>query len=156
MAGVERIAEPGVSRTSVRGVTLHTFRTARDVRGTLSVAEIAPEVPFEPARMFFVYDVPSVETRGEHAHHRCEQFLVAVGGSVRVTADDGQSREEFVLDRPDRGLYLPAMTWGIQSGYTAGSVLLVLASEPYDPRDYIRDYAEFLALAAAGGPGAAT
>jgi hypothetical protein len=61
-----------------------------------------------------------------------------------VVADDGQHRQEFVLDHQGRGLHLPPMTWGIQYRYAPGSTLLVLASDPYDPDDYIRDYDEFL------------
>ena len=91
-----------------------------------------------------VFDVPSVETRGEHAHHECHQFLVCVRGSVAVVADDGKSREEFVLDRPDLGLHLPPRVWGIQYKYSADAVLLVFASHYYDAADYIRDYEQFL------------
>lgn len=137
--------EPRLSR--VRGVALLPLRTAADMRGALAVAEAGCEMPFEPRRSFLVYDVPSAETRGQHAHRRCHQLLIAACGRVRVVADDGLEREEFVLDRPSIGLLLPAMTWGIQYGYTPQSVLLVLASELYDPADYIRDYAEFVRLA---------
>ena len=37
------------------------------------------------------------------------------------------------------------MVWGIQYRYTRDAMLLVLASHPYDPGDYIRDYDQFLA-----------
>ena len=134
-------------RSRVRGVSLLPLRSATDMRGALAVAETDQEIPFEPRRWFLVYGVPSAETRGQHAHRRCHQLLIAASGSVRVVADDGHEREEFILDRPNLGLYLPAMTWGIQYGYTPQSVLLVVASEPYDPSDYIRDYAEFIGLA---------
>ena len=107
------------------------------------------DIPFEPKRWFLVYGVPSAETRGQHAHLRCHQFLVAASGSLRVMADDGTEREDFLLDRPDRGLFLPAMTWGVQYGYSSETVLLVVASEPYDATDYVRDYGEFLRLSAA-------
>jgi dTDP-4-dehydrorhamnose 3,5-epimerase-like enzyme len=138
---------PGTQRTRVRGVSLLPLRSATDMRGALAVAETDQEISFEPRRWFLVYGVPSAETRGQHAHRRCHQLLIAASGSVRVVADDGYEREEFILDRPNLGLYLPAMTWGIQYGYTPQSVLLVVASEPYDPSDYIRDYAEFIGLA---------
>lgn len=109
-------------------------------------AEIGRELPFMVQRSFLVYNVPNAEIRGEHAHRRCAQFLIAVKGSIHVVADDGARREEFCLDHPRLGLYLPPMTWGIQYRYSEGAVLMVLASEPYDPADYIRDYAEFQAL----------
>lgn len=93
-----------------------------------------------------VYDVPGSELRGEHAHLRCHQFLIAAHGSLKVTVDDGSSREIIVLDRPNIGLYLPPMIWGEQHEFGTDSVLLVFASHPYDPADYIRDYSEFQEL----------
>jgi hypothetical protein len=137
-------AAPVASR--VRGVALHRLRTASDIRGTLAAAEVGEHVPFQPARCFIVHGVPSAETRGEHAHRTCHQFLIAVSGSVRVVVDDGEAREEFVLDSPSVGLFLPATTWGIQYGHTPGTVVVVLASEHYDAEDYVRDYEEFLRL----------
>lgn len=138
--------KPGKVPTSVRGVTLHSFRAVPDMRGNLSVGEFEREIPFKPLRYFLVYDVPTVETRGEHAHHTCQQFLIAVKGSVSVVADDGKNREEFILDKPSVGVYLPPMTWGIQYRYSPDAVLMVFASEYYDGADYIRDYADFLKL----------
>ena len=95
-----------------------------------------------------MFGVPSQETRGEHAHRRCHQFLICVHGSVRVLADNGSVREEFTLNSPSTGLHLPPMIWGTQYRYSADAVLLVFASERYDSDEYIRDYGEFLSLAA--------
>jgi dTDP-4-dehydrorhamnose 3,5-epimerase-like enzyme len=135
---------PGVIESRVRGVRLHVLREVRDARGDLCAAEVGRDVPFAVRRSFLVYNVPSAEIRGEHAHHRCAQFLMAVRGSLRVAVDDGAAREEFNLDRPSLGLYLPPMVWAAQYRYSADAALLVLASDPYDPADYIRDYGEFL------------
>jgi hypothetical protein len=146
----ELAAEPqqvGARPSAVRGVTIHRLPRVTDIRGTLSVGEFERTIPFAVKRYFMVYDVPSEETRGEHAHRRCHQFLICVRGSCSVVADDGTSREEFLLDRPDVGVYLPPMVWGIQYKYSADAVLLVFASEYYDSSDYIRDYSEFLRLA---------
>ena len=136
----------GVRSTSVKGVQLHIFTAVTDLRGNLSAGEFEREVPFVAKRYFLVYEVPTAEVRGEHAHQRCHQFLIAVRGSVHVVADDGHNREEFVLDKPNSGLYLPPMTWGIQYKYSADAVLLVFASDFYDAADYIRDYDRFLEL----------
>ncbi len=140
------MATPGTQATSVRGVTLHQLSQFSDMRGSLSVAEFARDIPFTVQRYFLVHDVPSAEVRGEHAHRHCAQFLVAVKGHLHVVADDGVRREEFVLDRPHQGLLLPPLTWGVQYKYSADAVLLVLASEPYHPGDYIRDYDDFLRI----------
>ena len=86
--------------------------------------------------------------RGEHAHRACEQFLVCLRGSVSVLVDDGHDRARVVLDRPrPRPATCPPMVWGTQYKYSADAVLLVLASQPYDDDDYIRDYDEFIQLA---------
>lgn len=138
-------AQPASSKnTSVRGVTLHRLMNVKDLRGSLSAGEAERQIPFQVRRYFLVYDVPTSETRGEHAHRNCHQFLVAANGKVRVIADDGRNREEFTLDHPSLGLYLPPMTWGIQYCYSRDAVLLVFASDHYDPADYIRDYENFL------------
>lgn len=137
---------PGVVQTSVQGVMLYTFRTVIDMRGSLSAGEFERDIPFRPLRYFLVYDVPTVETRGEHAHLTCHQFLLAVKGSLRVVADDGEKREEFVLNRNNIGLYLPPMTWGIQYHYSPDAVLLIFASDYYDSNDYVRDYGQFIEI----------
>lgn len=141
---------PPVSETAVKDVRLHRLPHFTDIRGSLSAAEFLSDLPFEPKRHFVVYDVPSQETRGEHAHLRCKQFLMCVHGSVRVLADDGDRRQEFVLDSPTVGLYLPPMTWGTQYRYSSDATLLVFASDPYDADDYVRTYEEFLELKKAG------
>jgi UDP-2-acetamido-3-amino-2,3-dideoxy-glucuronate N-acetyltransferase len=95
-------------------------------------------------RYFMVFDVPSEDVRGEHAHRTCHQFLLCVRGRCRVVVDNGRKRSEVELDRPNLGLYLPPMVWGIQYRHSADALLLVFASDYYDPADYIRDYGEFL------------
>ncbi|HEY8032698.1 MAG TPA: WxcM-like domain-containing protein [Methylocella sp.] len=140
-------ADIGACPTEVSGVSLHLMPRATDIRGSLTVGEFERSIPFAVKRYFLVFDVPSIETRGEHAHRECHQFLVCVRGSCAVVADDGIHRQEFVLDQPNVGLYLPPLVWGIQYKYSGDAVLLVFASHYYDTADYIRDYAEFRRLA---------
>jgi UDP-2-acetamido-3-amino-2,3-dideoxy-glucuronate N-acetyltransferase len=135
--------EVGTSATRVKGVMLHRLPRVPDIRGSLTVGEFDRSIPFAAKRYFMVFDVPSVETRGEHAHRECHQFLICVRGSCAVVADDGANRQEFQLDRPDVGIHLSPMVWGIQYKYSADAVLLVFASHYYDSADYIRDYSEF-------------
>lgn len=132
--------------TSVNGVTLYEFPYIKDMRGSLSVGEFERTVPFTPKRYFLVFDVPNREIRGEHAHHTCHQFIICIKGSCSAVADDGNNRQEFLLDKPSIGLYMPPMTWGTQYKYSSDAVLLVFASEYYDSTDYIRDYGEFMGL----------
>lgn len=138
-----------IQESNVCGVQLHHMQRVLDIRGNLTVGEFDRSIPFQPKRYFIVYDVPSMETRGEHAHRACHQFLICVRGSCAVVADDGNHRQEFLLDRPDLGVHLPPMVWGIQYKYSADAVLLVYASHYYDAADYVRNYAEFRQLVGA-------
>ena len=133
-----------VRETSVRGVTVHRLPMFTDLRGSLSAGEFLQQLPFVPKRYFVVFDVPGKDVRGEHAHRQCYQFLVCVRGSLAVVVDDGTSSEEIALDEPNLGLFLPPMIWAVQYKYSADALLLVFASDHYDPDDYIRDYDEFL------------
>lgn len=139
----------GSKESKVSGVRLFTLPRITDIRGSLTVGEFDRSIPFEAKRYFMVFDVPSVETRGEHAHRECHQFLICIRGKVSVVADDGKNREEFVLDAPNIGLHLPPLVWGIQYKYSADAVLVVFASHYYDDGDYIRDYNQFLSTVGA-------
>jgi len=115
-----------------------------DHRGSLTFLENGDRsLTFAIRRVFYVYDIPSGTKRGAHAHRSLEEVLVCLAGSVVITLDDGSGRESFVLDRPARGLYIPPMIWSGQSDFAAGSLLLVVASQPFDEADYVRDYAAF-------------
>ena len=118
------------------------LKRASDMRGSLVAAEF-DDLPFEPQRFFVVFGVPSQDVRGEHAHRVCEQLLVCLSGSVRAIIDDGNRREQVLLDSPEIGLYMPAMTWGTQFDYSHDAVLAVFASHAYNDLDYIRSYEEF-------------
>jgi acetyltransferase-like isoleucine patch superfamily enzyme/dTDP-4-dehydrorhamnose 3,5-epimerase-like enzyme len=129
----------------VPGVSLRKMPVVDDLRGSLSFGEFDRHLPFVPKRYFIVFDVPGKEVRGEHAHRQLHQFLVCVKGSCAVVVDDGQRRQELLLDSPGLGIHIPPMVWATQYKYTSDAVLMVLASDVYDPKDYIRDYDEFLA-----------
>jgi UDP-2-acetamido-3-amino-2,3-dideoxy-glucuronate N-acetyltransferase len=136
------LPEPVIA-TSVKGVTLHRLPLITDIRGGLTFGEFGRSIPLAAKRYFVVLNVPSVETRGEHAHRKCAEFLVCVTGQCSVVADDGHQREEFLLNRPTVGILLPPMVWRVHYKYSEEAVLMVFASEYYDASDYIRDYAEF-------------
>jgi hypothetical protein len=125
-------------------VALYHFPAVNDPRGDLTVGEFQDQFPFQPKRYFIVSGVPSGAIRGEHAHKRCHQFLICAYGRCSVTVDDGTTRLEVKLDKPSTGIYVPPMIWGRQWQYSVDAALLVFASEPYDPGDYIREYGAFL------------
>lgn len=103
------------------------------------------DIPFDIKRAYWIYDVPAGENRGGHAHKRLQQVIIAVSGSFTVTLDNGQERKQYLLNRPDQGLYLNTKIWRTLDDFSAGAVCLVLASELYEPDDYLYDYHEFLA-----------
>jgi len=134
-------------KSRVHGVFVERLAAVEDLRGKLVAGELGKFLPFEVKRFFLVHGVPGREVRGQHAHLECHQFLACIRGSCRVIADDGRNRQEFLLDHPATGVYLPPLTWSVQYDYSADAALLVLASHPYEARDYVRDYEDFLKLA---------
>ena len=118
-----------------------------DPRGNLTFIEENRHIPFEIKRVYYLYDVPGGETRAGHAHKRLQQFVVAASGSFDVVVDDGAERESFHLNRSYYGLYVPPMVWRELDNFSSGSVCLVLASDPYDESDYMRDYETFRTIA---------
>ena len=132
----------------IAGARLLRMPQVVDLRGALSYGEYPKHLPFVPQRVFVVYDVPSKEVRGEHAHRELHQFLICVKGSCSVALDDGHVRDEVNLASPTIGLHLSPMIWGVQYNYSSDAVLLVLASDTYSADDYIRNYDEFQRLTA--------
>ena len=118
--------------------------------GFVSVLE-KEMLPFAVRRVYYIYDVPAGVTRGFHAHKTLEQLLIAVNGVIEVMLDDGKGCiQSYLLNSPSKSLYVGPALWRTMKWKTAGAVLMVLASEPYDPDDYIRDYDHFLTFAAGG------
>jgi dTDP-4-dehydrorhamnose 3,5-epimerase-like enzyme len=131
----------------VRGVTICRLPEFEDLRGSLIVGELGSQVPFEPRRVFIVHNVPTRHVRGEHAHRVQHQFIVCLKGACTLVVDDGRVREKVVLDAPTIGVHVPPLVWSTQYGFSPKAMVLVLASDKYDPSEYIRDYAEFQRLA---------
>ena len=115
-----------------------------DRRGNLSVIEELKSVPFQIARVYWLYDVPGGESRGGHAHRKLKQLLIAVSGSFTVTLDNGSEKQSFHLNHPWQGLLVETGIWRTLDDFSSGAVCLVIASELYDEDDYIYDYDEFL------------
>jgi len=122
-----------------------------DIRGNLTFIEGINHVPFEIKRVYYLYDVPGGESRGGHAHKKLDQFIIAANGSFDAILDDGFNKERYHLNRSYYGLYVPNMIWRELDNFSSGSVCLVLASEPYEEDDYIREYESFREIAEANG-----
>jgi len=121
------------------------FPVIPDHRGNLTFIEGESHIPFEIKRVFYLYDVPGGESRAGHALKDVEQVIIAMSGSFDVVLDDGSKRVRYHLNRSYTGLYVCPMIWRELDNFSSGSVCLVLASEPYDAADYLRDFDEFSA-----------
>jgi dTDP-4-dehydrorhamnose 3,5-epimerase-like enzyme len=127
-------------------VRLYNLPLIQDPRGSLCFAQFDETLPFLARRYFSVFAVGADQTRGAHAHRTVHQFLICVKGSCLVSLDDGKTRDQVWLDRPELALYIPPKIWATQQRFSKDGVLIVLASDVYDPDEYIRDYDEFLRL----------
>lgn len=117
-----------------------------DARGGLVALESGRDVPFAIARAYYLFGQDAANERGFHAHRALDQWAVCVVGACTVRIDNGRAAHDVLLDSPDLGLHLGPMIWHEMRGFRPGTVLLVLASTPYDEADYIRNRSEFDAL----------
>ena len=124
-----------------RIITLHTIS---DPRGNLTVAEENIELPFDLKRAYWITDVPKDGSRGGHSHKRLKHVLIADHGSFTVSLDNGKEKKKYLLDKPTEGLFIDTEIWRTLDDFSAGAVCLVLASELYEPEDYLYEYDEFL------------
>lgn len=115
-----------------------------DPRGDLTFIEGGRHVPFDIARVYYVYNAPVDAQRGGHAHHQLQQVLFALSGSFRISLDDGRTSAAYWLRNPREGLLIDTMVWREMDSFSQGAVCMVLASRPYEEADYIRDHAAFL------------
>jgi UDP-2-acetamido-3-amino-2,3-dideoxy-glucuronate N-acetyltransferase len=145
-AGVAPLAAQSVRSSIVKGVTIFWLPLIKDLRGSLTFAEYGQFLPFIPKRFFMIFNVPSKEIRGEHAHKKLHEFLVCVKGSCSLVVDDGKNIEEILLDSANIGVHVPPLVWRIHYKYSPDAVLLVLASEKYEAEDYIRDYDQYIEM----------
>jgi dTDP-4-dehydrorhamnose 3,5-epimerase-like enzyme len=125
-------------------VKLIDFPPLGDDRGSLVALEANKTVPFDIKRVYYIFGTKLGVARGFHAHRALKQVAVCVTGSCRMLLDDGQNKEEVLLDSPTKGLLIEDLVWREMHDFTSDCVLLVLASEHYDEADYIRDYDNFL------------
>lgn len=119
----------------------------KDARGNLSVIDDQTCLPFQLKRIFYIYDIPAGTVRGGHAHYKLNQFIWSVSGSVSVSTIDVKGvQQNWLLQLPWQGLWIPPMTWAYETSVSAGCVYIVGASDYYQADDYIRDKELFLEL----------
>lgn len=125
-------------------IKLPTFDDGK--RGALCVAEALKAIPFVPVNIHWMYNLEESEQRGGHAHRTLKQVIFAVNGYFRLTLDDGKSVKEHWLDEPNWGVMIPPLRWDKLDKFSKDCVILSIASDYYDPYEYIHDKNEFLEL----------
>jgi hypothetical protein len=112
--------------------------------GNITPIHGSQDIPFDIARVFYLYDIPGGEDRGAHAHKECHQILIAASGSFEIELNDGKNKRTVFLNRPYFGLHVPPGIWAAERGFSSGSICLVLTSHTYSESDYIREYTDYL------------
>jgi dTDP-4-dehydrorhamnose 3,5-epimerase-like enzyme len=115
-------------------------------RGNLSFCESKKQIPFNIKRVYWIYKVPVNQKRGGHAHKKTEQVLFCLQGSIRIELDDGIHKDSIILNNPNIGIFLGRMLWHKMEDFQKNTILLILASDFYKEKDYIRDYNTFKKL----------
>ena len=125
---------------------LKSFKPIKDSRGSLVNIQFIENISFDVKRAYFLYDLKSKEKRGFHAHRTLRQFGICLKGECKILLDDGVSKSEIILNKPNVGVLIDPMIWH-EMTFTNNSIFLVFANDLYDESDYIRDYKEFKELA---------
>jgi dTDP-4-dehydrorhamnose 3,5-epimerase-like enzyme len=123
--------------------SLIEFPVIKNRAGNITPVHGSENIPFDIERVFYIYDIPSGEKRGMHAHKHCHEVLIAASGSFEVELDDGINKKSILLNRPMYGLHIPPGVWATEKEYSSGAVCLALASDIYKPDDYINTYSDF-------------
>lgn len=134
-----------MSRQILKGCQIIEIPKVHDERGSLAVVEKSI-IPFAIQRIYYLYDIPTGEFRGGHAHKSQESIIIALSGSFEVIVDNGIEKKRIMLNKPNQGLYVPTMIWREIENFSSGAVCLVLASTEFDEQEYIRDYSQFKLL----------
>ena len=132
---------------TVYNCSLISFPKIEDPRGNLTFIEQIRHIPFEIARVYWIYDVPGGEQRGGHAFRKQQEVIIALSGSFDVMLDDGTAQKIVHLNRAYHGLYVPNLIWRRMQNFSTNAVAYVLANCPYRDDDYVRDYEKYKKLA---------
>lgn len=143
LASANNIAKNEVGFNTVFDCSLIELPVIKNRAGNITPVHNLKNIPFDIERVFYIYDIPSGEKRGMHAHKHCHEILVATSGSFEVELDDGTNKRTVLLNRPMHGLYIPPGVWATEKEYSSGAICLALASATYDANDYINTYSEF-------------
>ena len=118
-----------------------------DPRGNLSFFQNYEQIPFKIKRIYWIYDVPGGESRNGHAYKKSEEFIIAISGSFDVKIKFKKKIISYNLQRPNKGLYIPNLTWRSITNFSTNSVALIVSSTKFNNEDYLRDFEMYKTLA---------
>jgi dTDP-4-dehydrorhamnose 3,5-epimerase-like enzyme len=110
------------------------LKTFTDKRGNLTVIENI--LPFQIKRIFYIYGVDG-SARGGHRHHKTIQAAICIKGRCKIHNNDGNRHEIFSLKKPSQCLILEQKDWHEMFEFSKNAILMVLASENFEEKDYI-------------------
>lgn len=139
-------ADVEAGSATVGDCTIVQLPTAETPAGSCITLRFAPGSDVQARRIYYLTNLRAGSSRGSHAHRTLHQFVVAAKGTFKVRIDDGRRKQTLTLTRPDRALHLVPGIWRVLHSFSAGAICLVVASRPYDEDDYVRQYADFVAL----------
>ena len=73
----------------------------------------------------------------KHRYSKRTQTAICINGSCKIANDNVTDIEEFILDYSEKCLFLYPEDYYSMHSFSKDAVLLVLASEYYDPNDYV-------------------
>ena len=135
-----------MERISASEVGLFELPRFNDERGNLSFLEEGNLIPFPIQRIYWIYDVPGGQYRGGHAYKQLKEVIIALSGSFDVIVNDGETEEKYQLNRSYKALFIDKLVWRKLENFSTNALCLIIASEEYNEKDYIRSFDEFLKL----------
>lgn len=132
------------NKKTIFDCTIIELQRIKERCGNITPIHSSKDIPFNIARVFYLYDIPGGEDRGAHAHKECHQVLIAASGSFEIELNDGSNKRTVFLNRPYFALHIPPGIWASERNFSSGSICLVLTSHIYTEADYIRNYNDYL------------
>lgn len=109
----------------------------------LFFAQTGNHIPFTIKRVYYITKANTKLPRGFHAHKKTQQIIFCIQGAIKLIVNNGMKKEEIVLDKANTGVFLDKMIWHEMTDFKKNTILLVVASKPFNEKDYIRDYEKF-------------
>ena len=129
--------------STLQDIKVIDIPVVKDHRGNLAYIQNGL-LPFEMKRVYYLFDIPSGAKRGGHAHYEQYELLIALSGSFDVILEEEKKKKTYHLNRPHKGLLIPPGIWRELENFSSGSICLVLNSDEFEEKDYIRDKNRFL------------